>query len=158
MSDIRNTELMEEMELFYELLKKEYGIYEKMLMSCRDEHAFIAAGDIEKLRASLQSKDEFLDQIITFEKQLVPLKKQWNTHKEKVALPLKDTIQALIEDFKTIAEEVMNRQRENEEYLYAENQKQTERLSRVRKGQQFTKAYSGYGETGPQSRYMDKKR
>lgn len=158
MNVTRDVKYRDEMELFCELIKEEFALYQKLLALSRDEHSFIASGEVEKLRASLKNKDAFLDQIIVLEKRLEPLKKAWHTHKEILPLDMKNKIQSLIEDFKTIAEEVMLRQQENEQYLYAENQKQVEHLSRVRKGQQFTKAYSGYGESGPQSRYMDKKR
>jgi flagellar biosynthesis/type III secretory pathway chaperone len=158
MGNPASEDMTEQMELFYELLKQEFAIYESILVLCRNEHELIHEGHDEKLRTSLLAKDEFLNRIIELEADLAPLKKKWQECKHAISPETRRKVEELIDKFKTIAEEVMNCQNENEAYLIEQNQRKAEALSLVRKGKQFAKTYSGYSDSEPHSKYMDKKR
>ena len=157
-SKIMSEDIPQQMELFYQLLKQEFAIYESILDLCRNEHMLIENGHDEKLRSSLIAKDTFLNQIVELEADLAPLKKKWQTCKETLSREMRSKIEQLIDKFKAIAEDVMNCQKENEEYLFEQNQKKAETLSLVRKGKQLAKTYAAYGNSEPHSKYMDKKR
>jgi len=146
------------MELFYELLYKQFALYEHMSVLYVHEKEYIQSGDVVRLQESLEKKDMYLNDVVVIEKELAPLKEEWSRCKTLVSPNMQLKIQSLIDKFKILVKKLVACQKENEETLIEMNKKKAEELALVRKGKQVGKAYSVYGETIPRSKYMDKSR
>lgn len=147
----------DEIEVFFELVQKEYVVYEKMFALSEEAVQHILNDDISSLQRTLASKQQYLYVAADLEKEMRPFKKVWEEKRSLLPADKSEAIKAFFDAFKVLMERLIKQEMENEELLKERAVEKKKQANILKQGKQLGRAYSAYGENIPRVRYMDQR-
>ncbi len=151
------SDIGEKYKLLLDCLYEEYSLYEELARLCEREHKLIDLGDMVRLREFLIQKHNLLEKIIAIEKRKCEIEEMEST-KSGFNGDEKKVIDAFIKEFKSLIDKVSDMQKKNQEFMASKHKAEVEEFIRLKKGISMNKAYSVYGDTVADTRYINRVR
>jgi hypothetical protein len=100
-------EIDEKVELFEEKLRAQAELYSVMIGLARKQVDQISARDVDALTLSLERKKTVVDEIEQIGMSADPLRRFWESHKDEVGEPTRMRLRAVVEEIRTLLEELL---------------------------------------------------